>query len=69
VTLASFPFQVPPPCTYVLIKVNMWPSPVGDGTMDVSIEYEVDGGTVPEDLVVIIPVPMQSLILFWSDVL
>jgi hypothetical protein len=42
----------------VLIKVNMWPSPVGDGTMDVSIEYEIDGGTVPEDLVVVIPMPM-----------
>jgi hypothetical protein len=40
------------------MEVNMWPSPVGDGTTDVSIEYEIDGGTVPEDLVVVIPMPM-----------
>lgn len=39
--------------------VNSWPSPVGDGTTDVSIEYEVDSATSQlEDVVITIPMPM-----------
>ena len=51
-----------------LMKVNMWPSPVGDGTTDVSIEYEVDGDTVPEDLFVVIPLPLYPCSSCWVDV-
>jgi hypothetical protein len=39
--------------------VNNWPSPVGDGSTDVSIEYEVDSKTTTlEDVVITIPMPM-----------
>ena len=39
--------------------VNSWPSPVGDGSTDVSIEYEIDStGSTLEDLVITIPMPM-----------
>ena len=37
----------------------MWPSPVGDGSTDVSIEYEIDTkGSALEDAVIIIPMPL-----------
>ena len=42
--------------------VNIWPSPVGDGTTDVSIEYEIDStGATLDDVVLTIPIPMYSL--------
>jgi len=41
--------------------VNSWPSPLGDGTTDVSIEYEVDSAASPlEDVVITIPMPMYG---------
>jgi len=42
--------------------VNMWPSPAGDGTTDVSIEYEIDSaGATLDDVVLTIPMPMYSV--------
>jgi len=39
--------------------VNSWPSPVGDGTTDVSIEYEIDNTESQlDDVVITIPMPM-----------
>lgn len=39
--------------------VNSWPSLVGDGTMDVNIEYEIDSSnTTLENVVIVIPLPM-----------
>jgi coatomer subunit delta len=46
------------------LVVNSWPSPVGDGSTDVSIEYEVDSkGSSLEDVIITIPIPMYSLLL------
>ena len=40
----------------------MWPSPVGDGTTDVSIEYEIDSaGATLDDVVLTIPTPMYPV--------
>ena len=45
----------------MLIVVNMWPSPVGDGSTDVNIEYEIDANNHPlEDVTITIPLPMYS---------
>ena len=43
--------------------VNSWPSPVGDGSTDVSIEYEIDSNASGslENVVIIIPLPMYIL--------
>ena len=39
--------------------VNSWPSPLGDGSVDVSIEYEVvEGVSNLQDVVITIPMPM-----------
>ena len=39
--------------------VNSWPSPIGDGTTDVSIEYEIDNAESQlDDVVITIPMPM-----------
>ena len=41
------------------VLVNSWPSPVGNGSTDVSIEYEIDSNASPlENVVIIIPLPM-----------
>jgi len=47
------------------VLVNSWPSPVGDGSTDVSIEYEIDSNASGslENVVIIIPLPMYSLTL------
>ena len=46
---------------WLLMIVNSWPSPVGDGSMDVSIEYEVaDGNSTLQDVTIIIPMPMWA---------
>jgi hypothetical protein len=43
----------------MLIAVNSWPSPVGDGSTDISIEYEVDSGLGElQDVTIRIPLPM-----------
>jgi coatomer subunit delta len=41
------------------ISVNSWPTPAGDGTTAVNIEYEVDSNSPPlEDVTIVIPLPM-----------
>jgi hypothetical protein len=41
--------------------VNSWPSPVGDGSTDVSIEYEIDAKVMElENVVITIPMPMYA---------
>jgi hypothetical protein len=43
----------------MLIAVISWPSPVGDGSTDISIEYEVDSGLGElQDVTITIPLPM-----------
>lgn len=46
--------------SYIAEKlVNSWPSPVGDGTTDVNIEYEIDSSNATiENVAIIIPLPM-----------
>jgi coatomer subunit delta len=39
----------------------MWPSPVGDGSSDVNLEYEIDGSAATlEDVVITIPLPIPG---------
>ena len=39
--------------------VNSWPTPVGDGSTDVNIEYEIDSSVAAiGDVVIIIPLPV-----------
>lgn len=39
----------------------MWPTPVGDGSTDVNIEYEVDGTSHSlDDVVITIPLPIPG---------
>lgn len=41
------------------MAVNFWPEPVGDGSTNVSIEYEVESkDSSLNDVVVTIPLPM-----------
>ena len=41
--------------------MNNWPSPVGDGTTDVNIEYELDSSNVNlNDVVILIPLPVYQ---------
>jgi hypothetical protein len=43
----------------LFILVNCWPSPLGDGTTDVNIEYETDvNKSSIDDVVIIIPFPV-----------
>jgi hypothetical protein len=45
----------------MLISVNCWPSPLGDGTSDVNIEYEVDlNKSSIEDVIITIPFPVYE---------
>jgi hypothetical protein len=43
------------------MSVNCWPSPLGDGTSDVNIEYETDINTGSlEDVIIMIPFPVYN---------
>lgn len=45
----------------MLISVNCWPSPLGDGTTDVNIEYEADlNKSSIEDVIITIPFPVYE---------
>lgn len=44
--------------TAVPLSINCWPSPAGDGTCDVNIEYELEADHLElRDVVVSIPLP------------
>jgi coatomer subunit delta len=56
------------PFIWWLMVVNSWPSPVGDGSTDVSIEYEIDSTVSSlEDVVIIIPMPVYHSFFMFSD--
>ena len=53
----------PPPA------VNCWPSPSGDGSCDVNIEYELTKEIELKDVIISIPVPQRfacPLFIFWG---
>jgi coatomer subunit delta len=57
--ISGFGFRV-----FMLIPVNCWPSPLGDGTTDVNIEYEADlNKSSIEDVIITIPFPVYVRIL------
>ncbi|CAO0796402.1 unnamed protein product [Mucor circinelloides] len=43
--------------TDVPLTVNCWPSPAGDGTCDVNIEYELEADLELHDVVITLPLP------------
>lgn len=48
--------------------VNSWPSPVGDGSTDVSIEYEINSKDIMlEDVLITIPMPEYVPLPFIID--
>lgn len=43
---------------FIYTLVNCWPSPAGDGTCDVNIDYELQSETMElRDVVISIPIP------------
>ena len=65
----SYLFQV---CEFCLrvnwVLVNSWPSPVGDGSTDVSIEYEINSKDIMlEDVLITIPMPEYVPLPFIID--
>ena len=49
-----------------LHQVTCWPSPTGDGTVDVNIEYELENeGVNLYDVVISIPLPYVLLFRSW----
>ncbi|CAG8851403.1 774_t:CDS:2, partial [Racocetra persica] len=44
--------------TLIPLSINCWPSPAGDGTIDVNIEYELESENQEfKDVVISIPLP------------
>jgi hypothetical protein len=54
-------FQVNTQSLLLLMSVNCWPSPLGDGTTDVNIEYETESNTsMLEGVIITIPFPVYE---------
>ena len=52
--------------TNLSFTVNCWPSPSGDGSCDVNIEYELTKEIELKDVVIAIPVPQRFACPFWG---